>query len=114
MIVGHEAANAARCVNDFSQLKQTSVVVPEVLWAKRRVMAMECKLHFPLFPSPLLDAYSFVAIVCAVVKGGRVDDLDYLARHNIDRNEVSRQIAEITSRMIYITGLSSVLATHCV
>ncbi|GAA5823077.1 hypothetical protein JCM5353_007878 [Sporobolomyces roseus] len=76
----HEAANAARCVNDFSQLKQTSVVVPEVLWAKRRVMAME------------------------FVKGGRVDDLDYLARHNIDRNEVSRQIAEITSRMIYITG----------
>jgi hypothetical protein len=30
--------------------------------------------------------------------------LEYLAKHNIDRNEVSRQIAEITSRMIYITG----------
>ncbi|GAA5841252.1 hypothetical protein JCM3766R1_001716 [Sporobolomyces carnicolor] len=76
----HEAANAARCVKDFSTLKETSVVVPEVLWAKRRVMAME------------------------FVKGGRVDDLEYLAKHNIDRNEVSRQIAEITSRMIYITG----------
>jgi len=48
MTVGHEAANAARCVNDFSQLKQTSVVVPEVLWAKRRVMAMECELTFSL------------------------------------------------------------------
>ncbi|GAA5998893.1 hypothetical protein JCM5350_003662 [Sporobolomyces pararoseus] len=76
----HEAANAARCVNDFAGLKETSVVVPEVLWAKRRVMAME------------------------FVKGGRVDDLEFLAKHNIDRNEVSRQIAEITSRMIYITG----------
>ncbi|GAA6025867.1 hypothetical protein JCM11491_004751 [Sporobolomyces phaffii] len=76
----HEAANAARCVNDFADLKETSVVVPEVLWAKRRVMAME------------------------FVKGGRVDDLAYLAKHGIDRNEVSRQIAEITSRMIYITG----------
>ncbi|GAA6062591.1 hypothetical protein JCM10212_004186 [Sporobolomyces blumeae] len=76
----HEAANAARCVKDFSDLKKTSVVVPEVLWAKKRVMVME------------------------FVKGGRVDDLDYLARHSIDRNLVSREIAEITSRMIYITG----------
>jgi len=40
----------------------------------------------------------------AVIKGARVDDLDYLARHKIDRNLVSREIAEITSRMIYITG----------
>ncbi|GAA5873483.1 hypothetical protein JCM8547_005443 [Rhodosporidiobolus lusitaniae] len=76
----HEAANAARCVKDFSDLKSTSFVVPEVLWAKKRVMAME------------------------FIQGGRVDDLQYLARHNIDRNAVSREIAAITSRMIYVTG----------
>lgn len=39
-----------------------------------------------------------------VIQGARVDDLEYLARHKIDRNLVSREIAEITSRMIYITG----------
>lgn len=33
-----------------------------------------------------------------------MDDLNYLAVHNIDRNAVSREIAEITSRMIYVTG----------
>ncbi|GAA5840887.1 hypothetical protein JCM11251_007630 [Rhodosporidiobolus azoricus] len=76
----HEAANAARCVKDFSDLKNTALVLPEVLWAKKRVLVME------------------------FIQGGRVDDLDYLARHNIDRNKVSREIAEITSRMIYITG----------
>ncbi|GAA5929201.1 hypothetical protein JCM1841_006232 [Sporobolomyces salmonicolor] len=76
----HEAANAARCVKDFSDLKKTPLVVPDVLWAKKRVMVME------------------------FIQGGRVDDLDYLARHKIDRNLVSRQIAEICSRMIYITG----------
>ncbi|GAA6040136.1 hypothetical protein JCM8097_002046 [Rhodosporidiobolus ruineniae] len=76
----HEAANAARCVNDFSDLKHTTLVLPEVLWAKKRVMAME------------------------FIQGGRVDDIEYLAMHNIDRNAVSREIAEITSRMIYITG----------
>ncbi|GAA6006906.1 ABC1 kinase family protein [Rhodotorula paludigena] len=76
----HEAANAARCVKDFSDLKQTPLVLPEVLWAKKRVLVME------------------------FIQGGRVDDLGYLARHKIDRNLVSREIAEICSRMIYLTG----------
>ena len=42
----------------------------------------------------------------AVIQGGRVDDLAYLAKHKIDRNLVSREIAEITARMIHITGAS--------
>ncbi len=40
----HEAANAARCEKDFAELKKTTLVIPEVLWAKRRVLVMECKL----------------------------------------------------------------------
>ncbi|TNY24280.1 ABC1 family-domain-containing protein [Rhodotorula diobovata] len=76
----HEEANAARCVKDFSTLDKTTFVIPDVLWAKKRVMVME------------------------FIQGARVDDLEYLARHKIDRNLVSREIAEITSRMIYITG----------
>ncbi|BGP13038.1 hypothetical protein JCM10213v2_000957 [Rhodosporidiobolus nylandii] len=75
----HEAANATRCKKDFAGIK-SAVVIPEVLWAKKRAMVME------------------------FIQGGRVDDLEYLARHNIDRNAVSREIAEICSRMIYITG----------
>lgn len=35
-----------------------------------------------------------------------MDDLAYLAKHKIDRNLVSREIAEITARMIHITGAS--------
>ncbi|GAA6025882.1 hypothetical protein JCM8202_004719 [Rhodotorula sphaerocarpa] len=76
----HEAANAARCVRDFADLKKTTLVLPDVLWAKKRVMVME------------------------FIQGGRVDDLAYLAKHGIDRNLVSREIANITSRMIHITG----------
>lgn len=37
-----------------------------------------------------------------------MDDLAYLAKHKIDRNLVSREIAEITARMIHITGASRV------
>ncbi|GAA6023884.1 hypothetical protein JCM10207_000517 [Rhodosporidiobolus poonsookiae] len=76
----HEALNAARCANDFADLKKTPLVLPEVLTAHKRVLIME------------------------FIQGGRVDDLDYLAQHNIDRNSVSREIAKICSRMIYITG----------
>jgi aarF domain-containing kinase len=102
----HEAANAARCVKDFSDLPRTTLVVPEVLWAKKRVMAMECAS--PLFFFPFCSSFRWIEsdlfAVETVIQGGRVDDLNYLAVHNIDRNAVSREIAEITSRMIYVTG----------
>lgn len=38
----HEAANARRCQSDFAGLKSTSLVIPQVVWAKKRIMAMEC------------------------------------------------------------------------
>lgn len=40
-----------------------------------------------------------------VIEGSRLDDLEYLARHNIDRNRVSQELTRIFSRMIYITGV---------
>ena len=58
----HEAANAKNCVANFSKLKVTSLVVPEVLWAQERILVME------------------------FIEGGRVDDLEYLAKHGIDRS----------------------------
>lgn len=38
-----EAANAERCKSDFAALKSTTLVIPEVLFAKRRVLVMECE-----------------------------------------------------------------------
>ncbi|KAM0790557.1 hypothetical protein ACM66B_004426 [Microbotryomycetes sp. NB124-2] len=76
----HEAANAERCRADFKSLKHTTLVVPKVLWAKKRAMVME------------------------FIEGARIDDLAYLAKHQIDRNQVAKQLQHIFSRMIYVTG----------
>ena len=59
----HEAANSKNCVANFSKLKKTSLVVPEVLWSQERILVME------------------------FIEGGRVDDLEYLRKHGIDRSE---------------------------
>lgn len=58
----HEAANAKHCIANFSKLKHTSLVVPDVLWSQGRILVME------------------------FIEGGRVDDLEYLAKHGIDRS----------------------------
>lgn len=77
----HEAANSARCMGDFLHLKgKTSLYLPEVFWAERRCMVME------------------------FIDGGRVDDLMYLKKHKIDRNQVSQELARIFSQMVYING----------
>ncbi|OWZ34079.1 Atypical/ABC1/ABC1-B protein kinase [Cryptococcus neoformans] len=77
----HEAANSARCMGDFLHLKgKTSLYLPEVFWAERRCMVME------------------------FIEGGRVDDLMYLKKHKIDRNQVSQELARIFSQMVYING----------
>lgn len=77
----HEAANSARCMGDFLRLKgKTSLYLPEVFWAEKRCMVME------------------------FIEGGRVDDLMYLKKHKIDRNQVSQELARIFSQMVYING----------
>ena len=77
----HEAYNSARCRSDFSHLKgKTSLYLPEVMWAERRCMVME------------------------YIEGARVDDLAYLMRHKIDRNQVSQELSRIFSQMVYING----------
>jgi hypothetical protein len=39
-----------------------------------------------------------------VIEGSRLDNLEYLLEHNIDRNLVAQALSHIMSRMIYITG----------
>ncbi|KAI0063635.1 ABC1-domain-containing protein [Artomyces pyxidatus] len=75
----HEAHNAQRARKDFEDMR-TSLYIPEVITAKKRVLIME------------------------FIEGARVDDLEYLAAHKIDRNKVSLELARIFSQMVYING----------
>ncbi|KAE8205388.1 hypothetical protein A4X06_0g3981 [Tilletia controversa] len=76
----HEAYNALRAKADFEQYQVTSCYVPAVRWAFKRNMAIE------------------------FIHGRRPDDLDFLAKHNIDRNRVSQELSRIFAQMVYIHG----------
>lgn len=39
-----------------------------------------------------------------VIEGARVDNLDYLKEHKIDKNQVSQELARIFSQMVYLNG----------
>ncbi|KAI8629857.1 ABC1-domain-containing protein [Xylariaceae sp. FL1651] len=80
-----EAANAIRTKQHFAQLPELPLVIPEVLWAKKRILVM------------------------ANESGNRLDDLDYLDSNGIDRDEVSATLAHIFNEMIF--GKSAPL--HC-
>ncbi|KAH8119414.1 ABC1-domain-containing protein [Phellopilus nigrolimitatus] len=75
----NEAANAARTMEDFKDVR-TSLYIPQVLSASKRVLVME------------------------FIDGGRVDDLKYLAEHNIDRNTVALEVQRIFCRMVHLNG----------
>ncbi|CAE6472881.1 unnamed protein product [Rhizoctonia solani] len=78
----HEFENTTRVTANFAKIPKgkTSIYVPKVLRATHRTLIME------------------------YVKGGRVDDLEYLAKHNIDRNLVSQELSRAFSEMVYIHG----------
>jgi aarF domain-containing kinase len=75
----HEADNAARADADFKNVR-TSLYIPKVIVATRRVLIME------------------------YIQGARVDNLEYLADWNIDRNKVAIELSRIFSRMVFING----------
>ena len=77
----HEALNSSRCQTEFHHLRgKTSLYLPEILWAERRCMVME------------------------YIQGARIDDLQYLKDHRIDRNQVSQELSRIFSQMVYLNG----------
>lgn len=81
-----EAANAMRTAAYFKPFyRLTALRVPEVYWAKKRILCME-----------------FLA-------GGRPDDLEYLAEHNIDRADVSACFAHLFNNMIFTPNVG----LHC-
>ncbi|EJD52676.1 ABC1-domain-containing protein [Auricularia subglabra TFB-10046 SS5] len=75
----HEAKNAARVTEDFRDIP-LPLYVPHVVAAMPRVLIME------------------------FIHGARVDNLEYLAKYHIDRNEVSKSIQEVFTRMVHING----------
>lgn len=48
------------------------------------------------------------------IQGGRPDDLQYLADHNIDRNSVSLELARIFARMVHLNGWFHAVSDECV
>ncbi|KAI0473252.1 ABC1 family-domain-containing protein [Xylariaceae sp. FL0804] len=72
-----EAANAIRTQQHFSHLPEMPLVIPDVMWAKKRILVM------------------------ANESGARLDDLDYIDSNHIDRDEVSAALARIFNEMIF-------------
>lgn len=72
-----EANNASRTKQHFRKLPELPLVIPDVLWARKRILVM------------------------ANESGRRLDDLDYLDLNGIDRDEVSATLAHIFNEMIF-------------
>ncbi|EEY14544.1 ABC1 family protein [Verticillium alfalfae VaMs.102] len=75
-----EAENARRTQQHFARLPEHPLVVPDVLWAKQRILVM------------------------ARESGHRLDDLEYLDANGIDRDEVSACLARVFNEMIFGSG----------
>ncbi|KAG8213890.1 ABC1 family-domain-containing protein [Butyriboletus roseoflavus] len=75
----HEASNARRAMADFERVS-TSLYIPDVISATKRVLIME------------------------FIQGARVDDLGYLAEQGIDRNKVALELTRVFSRMVFLNG----------
>jgi aarF domain-containing kinase len=75
-----EGENATRARNYFKWVPDAPVIIPEVIWAKRRILVME------------------------YVSGHRPDDLEYLDSCRIDRDEVAAALARIFNEMIFGTN----------
>jgi len=74
-----EGQNALRAKEYFSHRPELPLVIPDVLWAKKRILVMEN------------------------VSGHRPDDLEFLDANGIDRDEVSAALARIFNEMIFGT-----------
>ncbi|CZR59711.1 related to bacterial aminoglycoside acetyltransferase regulators [Phialocephala subalpina] len=74
-----EGQNALRAKEYFSHIPELPLVIPDVIWAKKRILVMEN------------------------VSGHRPDDLEFLDANGIDRDEVSAALARIFNEMIFGT-----------
>jgi len=75
-----EAENARRTKEYFSRIPELPLVIPDVMWAQKRILVMKCET------------------------GRRLDDLAYMDAEGIDRDEVSATLARIFNEMIFGDG----------
>jgi len=75
-----EAENALRTKAHFSRFPELPLLIPDVIWAKKRILVMACEA------------------------GHRLDDLEYIDSNGIDRDEVSATLARIFNEMIFGEG----------
>lgn len=81
-----EAKNAQKTQKYFRNFYgQTALRVPDVIWDQRRILVME------------------------FLQGARLDDLEYLDRHNIHRDDVSACLSHTFNNMIFTPGVG----LHC-
>ncbi|CEP19300.1 hypothetical protein [Parasitella parasitica] len=83
----YEAANSFKLKENFAHERKrhkTALVVPEVVWAKRRILCME------------------------FIEGARIDDMEFMKEHDIDPSQVSTEITKIFSKMMFLDGF-----VHC-
>jgi len=72
-----EADNSRRTKEYFARIPGLPLVIPDVIWAKRRILVMACEA------------------------GRRLDDLAYMDAAGIDRDEVSATLARVFNEMIF-------------
>ncbi|KAK4229675.1 ABC1 family protein MCP2 [Podospora fimiseda] len=75
-----EAENSRRTKEYFSRIPELPLVIPDVIWAQKRILVMACEA------------------------GKRLDDLNYMDSNGIDRDEVSATLARIFNEMIFGDG----------
>lgn len=75
-----EGGNATKARAYFAKKPSIPLVIPEVMWADRRVLVME------------------------YITGHRPDDLEFLDSHGISRDEVAATLARIFNTMIFAKG----------
>lgn len=75
-----EGENAMFARKYFKENTNFPLIIPNVLWASRRILVMD------------------------KVSGARIDNLEYLDSHSISRDEVSATLARIFNTMIFASG----------
>ncbi|KAI9474260.1 MAG: ABC1 family-domain-containing protein [Benjaminiella poitrasii] len=83
----HEANNSYQVSRNFEHERRhhtTALVVPDIVWAKRRILCME------------------------FIEGARIDDMEYMKKHGIDSAQVSTEITQVFSKMMFLDGF-----VHC-
>ena len=85
-----ELRNANLTKAHFEQIPGSCLKIPDMIWAKKRILVMEC--------------IPFLCNVNIVIDGSRVDNLEYLSKHNISPEKVSKALSEIFDEMTFISG----------